>query len=135
MTADNPDEQSSPKSSRSLRGFFFGDHLPLEAETTRFILVNTLDIFMTYLALRYTAEGRTSAIIGEGNPVGDYFIKGWGIKGMVYFKMFMVGVVVFLAQLIARKSPKKAQLLLNFGTAVVACVVVYSLTLVVRVWK
>ena len=129
-------DQTKSESAES-QGWFartFGSKLPLETETTRFILVSTLDIFMTYLALRFSAEQRTSSSIGEGNPVADYFIHNWGIRGMVFFKMFMVGFIVILAQLIARKRLTYGRWVLNFGTVLVACVVVYSLSLILKVW-
>jgi len=109
-----------------------GRKLPLEAETTRFILVSALDVFMTYLALRYSEEGKTSRVIGEGNAIAGYFINRWGIRGMVYFKFAGVTVVVLLAQIIAQHKMTSARRLLNFGSIVVSCVVIYSLVLLLK---
>jgi hypothetical protein len=109
--------------------------LPLETETTRFILVSVLDIVMTYLVIRYSHEGRTDTLIGEGNPIPAMFISRWGIPGMVVFKMIIVAFVTVLAQVIARFSLLKARFMLNFGTVIVSCVVLYSLWLLLGVWR
>jgi hypothetical protein len=99
--------------------------LPLEKETVWFILVSALDVFMTYLLIRQ--PGFT-----EGNPIPAYFLNHWGVKGMVYFKFFMVAFVSVIAQIIARKREDIARRLLQFATVVVAAVVVYSLVLYLR---
>ncbi len=109
--------------------------LPLESETTRFILVSVLDIVMTYMVIRYSHEGRTELKIGEGNPIPAMFISRWGIPGMVAFKMVIVALVTVLAQVIARYSVRKARFMLNFGTVIVSCVVLYSLWLLLGVWN
>ena len=100
--------------------------LPLEGQTTMFILVNVLDFFMTYLLL-------VSGMFRESNPVADYFLARWGpIKGMLYFKLGLVVFVCIITQLIALKDERKAAWVLNFGTILVSCVVVYSLSLYLR---
>ena len=114
---------------------FFGLSLPLETETTRFILVSVLDIVMTYLVIRYSHEGRTNLMIGEGNPIPAMFISKWGMPGMVAFKMMIVAFVAILAQIVARFSLFKARFMLNFGTVIVSCVVLYSLWLLLGVWR
>lgn len=116
-------------------GNLFRRSLPLETETARFILVSVLDIVMTYLVIRYSHEGRTFALIGEGNPLPAMFISRWGIPGMVVFKMIIVAFVTVLAQVIARYSILKARFMLNFGTVIVSCVVCYSLWLLLGVWR
>lgn len=103
----------------------FRGHLPLEAETVWFILVSALDVFMTYLLIRQ--PGFT-----EGNPIAGYFLNHWGVKGMVYFKFFMVAFVAVIAQIIARKRRDIACGVLLFATVVVVGVVIYSLVLYLR---
>lgn len=136
MTDSPGNESQSPvkpeDSKPSLWQRMIGRNLPLENECALFILVSALDVFMTYLALRYSEEGRTSRIIGEGNPIAAYFINRWGIKGMVYFKFTIVAFVVVLAQWIAQRQMSSARRLLNFGTILVACVVIYSLLLLLN---
>jgi len=98
--------------------------LPLQDQTTYFILVNTLDIFLTYLHLR------TGNV--EANPIARFFINQWDIVGMVAFKLTIVATVCVIAQVVALKSLQRAGRLLNFGTAFIACVVLYSVWLLAR---
>ena len=109
----------------SLFEMVFKRKLPLERETSWFILVSVLDILLTYLLLS-RGDHR------ESNPIADFFISRWGTNGMVAFKFLLVAFVTVVAQVIATKSLNKARWVLNFGIVVVACVVVYSLTLLVR---
>ncbi len=98
--------------------------LPLQDQTTYFVLVNTLDIYLTYLHL---ASGNV-----ESNPIANFFFKNWNIWGMVVFKMAIVAAVCVIAQIVALKSLKKASRLLGFGIVFVGCVVVYSVWLLAR---
>lgn len=115
----------SPKSEfqRSAKYLLTGK-LPLQDQTTYFILVNALDIFLTYLHLR---SGNI-----ESNPLANFFFKNWNIIGMVAFKMTIVASVCVIAQIVALKSLQKGSRLLNFGTAFIGCVVLYSIWLLVK---
>ena len=113
------------RSAQKERPSLLGRQLPLEAETVWFLLVSALDVFMTYLLIRQ--PGFT-----EGNPVAAFFINHWGIKGMVYYKFFMVAFVAVITQIIARQREDIAARLLQFATVVVGGVVVYSLALYLR---
>lgn len=107
------------------RNSLFGGQLPLENETTWFVLVSALDVFLTYLLIRqphYT----------EANPIAAFFINHWGIRGMVYFKFFMVAFVAVITQIIARTREDIARRVLQFATVVVGGVVIYSLSLLIR---
>ena len=95
---------------------------PLQDETTLFILVNVLDIFTTYALLR--AGGI------ETNPVANFFLSRWNIRGLVYFKMTLVAVVALLAQVIAHRNLARARQVLILGTVIVAMVVLYSVYLI-----
>lgn len=106
----------------------FGRRLPLEQETCWFILVNVLDIVLTYLVLQH--EGYT-----EGNPVARFFLYSWGSRGLLYFKLAMVAFVTLTAQLIALKKPATAQRLLIVGTVIVTGVLVYSLSLLLKIYN
>ena len=68
----------------------------------------------------------------ESNPVARYFISGWGVTGMVYFKIGMVFIICGLSWLIAQQKPQVARCLLGGATALVAFVVIYSLMLLLR---
>ena len=120
--------------SQAVEVSLFREKLSLESETARFILVSALDIFMTYMVIRYSLEGRTSLEISEGNPIPAFLIRQWGIGGMIAFKMITVAFVTILSQIIARMSLAKARFMLNFGTIIVAVVVLYSLRLLLGVW-
>ena len=106
---------------------FFGGHLPLESETAAYILVSAFDVLMTAWLLTHHS-GR----FVESNPVARFFIYGWGLKGMVAFKFALVAFVTVLTQVIALKNEATAERLLNFATAIVAGVVIYSLVLLLR---
>tara|TARA_Y100001001_G_scaffold51904_1_gene48102 strand:- start:40 stop:378 length:339 start_codon:yes stop_codon:yes gene_type:complete len=94
-------------------------------ETTLFIVVSVFDIVMTHRLIR---TGR----FHESNPVAKFFYDHWDMNGMVYFKMTMVAVVVVLTQLIARRRPQRAQMVLRLAICVVSVVVIYSLLLLLR---
>ena len=98
--------------------------LPLQDQTTYFVLVNALDIFLTYLHLR---SGNV-----EANQIAKFFIDHWNVTGMVAFKMSIVAIVCVIAQVVALTGLKKASWLLNFGTLIITCVVAYSIWLFVR---
>lgn len=108
---------------RSARQLLTGK-LPLQNQTTYFILVNALDIFITYLHLR---SGNY-----EANPIAAFFIRNWNILGMVAYKMTIVATVCVIAQIVALNSLQKATWLLNFGTVFIGCVVLYSIWLLTR---
>ncbi len=121
-------DESKPKKSRS----FFTSNLPLETETSRFILANALDLFMTFLLLYFSNRGWMTKNVVESNPVAQFFISRWSTAGLVFFKFGVVAFVVVIAQIVARKKPGTAKLLLNAGTLFVGAVVVYSLLLMLR---
>jgi len=104
---------------------FWNHQLPLERETCVFILVNALDVFMTYLLL-------VTGNFIESNQIANFFLARWGMKGMVYFKFGLVAVVVVIAQIVARKKFTTGRNLLKFGTFFVAGVVIYSVALFLR---
>ena len=114
--------------SRSLIEFFTGE-LPLQNETTIFILANCLDIFVTYMLLRFGRMPGSRFRAIESNPFANFFFELWGFNGMIAFKLFIVGFVCIIAQIVATKSMKRARFLLHAGTVLVALVVVYSLML------
>jgi len=107
------------------RGSFWNHQLPLERETCVFILLNALDVFMTYIML-VTGHFR------ESNQIANYFLAGWGIKGLVYFKFALVALVTSIAQIVARKKFATGRNLLNFGSLIVGGVVIYSFAMFLR---
>jgi hypothetical protein len=98
-----------------------------QQEMLRFVLVSTLDVFMTYVLLR-----QPGGQFVESNPIARFFIYGWGVKGMVGFKLSMTALVCVISQIVAGPRPRVAKGLLNGATLVVAGVVVYSLVLMLK---
>ncbi len=121
----SPRPSSKPHRGPFWRGNFFTRQLPLQSETTVFILANALDVFVTYILLNF--EG-----FRESNSVANYFLLKYGFKGMVYFKFALVAFVTVIAQIVALHRPRTARYLLNAGSAVVLLVVFYSLWLFVN---
>jgi len=114
-----------PPSEEEKRSSFWNHQLPLERETCVFILLNAMDVFMTYLML-VTGNYR------ESNQIANFFLAGWGIKGLVYFKFALVAFVTVIAQIVARKKFSTGRNLLNFGSLIVGGVVIYSLAMFLR---
>ena len=102
----------------------FRKQLPLERETAVFILANALDVFMTHRLLHMGG-------FRESNPLADYFLAHWGIRGMVYFKFVLVAFVAVIAQIVYAHRPRTARWLLNGASLLTACVVLYSVRLLV----
>jgi hypothetical protein len=106
-------------------------HLPLETETSVFILVNCLDFFMTYWMLWHNQFG--TGTYYESNPIAQYFLHRWGVvKGLLGFKLGIVVFVCVLSQIIALRKPETARKLLIVGTLIVMGVVIYSAALYLR---
>lgn len=123
MATDNSEGPSHPQ---GILHFIFRRDLPLEHETTAFILVNVLDFFMTYWLL-WTGKFQ------EQNPIARYFLDNWGpVKGMLLFKLILVTTVCLISQIVATKQIRTARWLLNAGTVGVTLVVFYSLFLYLR---
>ncbi len=118
----------------SLLHVLFRRQLPLERETSGFLLVSVLDYLMTYVLLYYghLQDSPLRHTVIESNPIAMYFINHWGlVKGLLGFKLGIVLFVCLVAQIVARRNEQTAQWLLNLGTALTACVVIYSLWLFV----
>lgn len=115
-----PDKKTQPKAAKKWWQIFF-HQLPLQNETTTFIMVNVLDIFMTYILLRFNAV--------EANPFANYFYLRWGFNGMIAFKLVIVTCVCVIAQIVATRKLATAKFLLVTGTLLTGAVVVYSVLL------
>lgn len=102
----------------------FHRQLPLQTETSFFILVNVLDIVFTNVLLRMNAM--------EANPIARYVFMYWGFQGMIAFKLSLVAFVCLITQLIAVHHLRRARQTLYFGSFVVGCVVLYSAIILAR---
>ena len=121
-SSDPPDAYpTAPETPRS-RLPFFKRQLPLETETTVFILANALDVFVTFVLLNFPQ-------FRESNAAANFFLTHFGIRGMVYFKFAIVALVTVIAQIIATRRLRTARWLLNGGSIVVFAVVIYSIML------
>jgi hypothetical protein len=107
-----------------IRGVLFRvEHV---AETRAFILVNVLDIVMTWILLNRGDH------FYESNPLARYILDSWGQKGMIYFKLGAVAMVCIIVQIVNQRRPDRARMILTLGTLIVGCVVIYSLVLLIR---
>ncbi len=113
-----------PGQSARLLRLLFRHQLPLQSETSYFILVNVLDIIFTNVLLRMHAM--------EANPIANYFLTHWGFHGMIAFKMFLVAGVCLVTQWIAVHHLARARQTLLLGIVIVALVVAYSAILLAR---
>ena len=116
-------DEADSKPNHWVRHLLTGE-LPLQNETTTFILVGVLDIFLTYMLLRFGAV--------EANPIANFFLARWGFNGMIAFKMVSIALVSVIAQVIAQFQMTTARKLLIYGTVVVGIVVLYSTLLLAR---
>lgn len=110
--------------SERIVAFLFHHQLPLQSETSYFILVNVLDIVFTNVLLRFNAI--------EANPIARYVFIYWGFHGMIAFKLVLVAFVCLITQLIAVHHLRRARQTLYFGTVIVGAVVAYSAFILAR---
>lgn len=96
----------------------------LETETAWFVLVSALDFAVTFILLNHE-----DILFVESNPIAAYFLNRWGVKGLFFFKLIIVGVVVSICQFVARHNALLARRVLFLGTAIVSGVVIYSVLL------
>ncbi|WP_437227285.1 DUF5658 family protein [Planctomicrobium sp. SH661] len=121
----SPSEPKTDTSRKSLLYRLFRNQLPLETETSAFILMNVLDYFATYYLLYLH-------IAKEHNPIANWFLEGWGpVRGLLFYKLALVTLVCGIAQIVVLEKPRTARWLLNGSTVVIAIVVFYSLRLMV----
>lgn len=96
----------------------------LPQETLILCVVSLLDVVMTYRLLT-----REDMSFVESNPVAQYFLYRWGMKGMAYFKGGMTLLVCVVTQIIAREKPDLARKVLGVATLIIVGVVIYSAAL------
>jgi Domain of unknown function (DUF5658) len=107
----------------------FRHPLPLQRESALFLLASVLDVMMTYLMLWDVPEPEGRVMFYESNPVARWFLKDWGLTGIIAFKFTMVAVVEVIAHIVALRQLQVGRRLLEFGTIVVSLVVLYSMYL------
>ena len=95
--------------------------LPL---TLAYAVVNALDVVMTWILLTHD-----QIHFVESNPIARYFIFGWGLQGMLLFKLLLVAFVTVICQIIACRQFLLAKRLMCFAVVTVSLVVLYSVGL------
>ena len=100
-----------------------------ETEVSWFVLASALDVALTFLVLHYSNNDLTHGTFVESNPIAQWFISHWGLRGMAGYKLLMTLIVVVIAEFVGRQKPLVARMLLWGGTIVVAIVVIHSVRL------
>lgn len=114
------EEESEPQGwLQKVFRFVFRDHLPMETETSIYILVSALDLIFTIILLNRGG-------FRESNPIALYVLSIWGIKGMIVFKMLLVSMILIVTQIVVRQRPTTARMILYLGTFVVSLVLIHS---------
>jgi hypothetical protein len=103
----------------------------MEHETALFLLVSFLDFLMTYWMLQHR-DHESQLGFGESNVIANWFLTGWGLRGLLYFKVAICLFVVLAAQVIYQRRPNTAKAILWLGVAVTSLTVIYSGALYVR---
>ena len=91
-------------------------------EVWLYVCFGLADIALTYVLIGYYRHS-------EGNPVARFFIESWGLKGMFWFKVGSVSLVLGIVHVVRQKRPRVAIGLARFGLSAVGLVVAYSLWL------
>ena len=94
-------------------------------ETWIYAALSGFDIVLTYQLL-----ARLDHV--EANPLARYFIEGWGLKGMVWFKLGMTAFVLALLHALLQKKEVHARTVVRLGMAAVGAVNCYSIWLLMR---
>jgi len=104
-------------------------HRPMEHETSLFLLVSFLDFLMTYWVLFPRESGPR---FGESNAIANWFLEGWGMRGLLAFKVALCVFVVLATQAIFHRRPRTAKAVLWLGVVVTSVTVIYSGALYLR---
>jgi hypothetical protein len=93
--------------------------LPLESETTWFILLSFLDLLLTFVLLQ---DGG----FRESNPLALRVLSSVGLRGLILFKFGLVTFVCVLTQIIARRQLPAARTVIQFAIVASAIVLLFS---------
>lgn len=102
----------------------------LQAATASYVAASAFDFLMTWFLLSHQTAG--GAVFVESNPIACYFLVGWGVRGLLGFKVAMVGFVAAVCHLIALRREEIARRVLQAGAGIVLLVVAYSAMLLVQ---
>lgn len=92
------------------------------AATWGYLVLSGCDILFTYQLLVTQKHV-------EANPLARFFIDGWGLKGMVWFKLSMTAFVLSLVHALLQKREDYARMVIRLGAVIVFGVDCYSVWL------
>jgi hypothetical protein len=120
-TSESEDEDRPP--TRLWRSIF-SRHFILADETTTFILVNALDLFITYVLLAWPESGGY-----ETNPIARRLFQ-WDMRSLIAFKFGMATVAAVCCELVAGRNERLGRVVLLSLTVIVGSVAAYGLYLI-----
>ena len=91
----------------------------LTAPKALFVALNMLDVLLTFLLLRTES-------FYESNPVAEEILQRFGFAGMIVYKLTIMLGVLLIVNVIAIWKMNTSRRLLQVGSALMTCVVVYS---------
>ncbi len=94
-------------------------------EVWLFGVFSAADIALTYVLIGYYGHV-------EGNPIAAWFVEGWGLKGMVWFKAGMMGVVLGACHFVLPHRSQVARTIMRLGVLAAFAVVAYSVGLLLK---
>jgi hypothetical protein len=94
-------------------------------EVWLFAALSAADIALTYVLIGYYGHV-------EGNPIAAYFVEGWSLKGMIWFKLGMITVVLTACHFVLPHRPMAARSIMRLGALTAFAVVAYSIGLMLR---
>jgi len=96
----------------------------LEGLMAVFALLSVADFLLTWLLARVSED-----CLMEANPLAAWVLEHYGWLGLGLYKAFLVGLVLTLCLVIARRRPGTGRLVCAVGCNSLAVVVCYSLAL------
>lgn len=94
-------------------------------EVWLFGLLSAADIVLTYVLIGHFGHV-------EGNPVARYFVEGWGLKGMIWFKLGLVSIILGACHFVRPHRPGTSRAIIRLGVLTATAVVTYSIVLLLR---
>ena len=94
-------------------------------EVWAYAVLSLADIALTYVLIGWFHHE-------EVNPVARYFIYGWGLEGMVWFKLSLVAIALAVIHFVRPHRPVVARNLARLGVLTVALVDLWSTVQIIR---
>lgn len=118
MTDDTPPVDDRPPAALFVRRVLFPDVYAW------FVLLASLDVMLTWLILRLGGS--------ELNAVADWIIRRYDVPGVVVYKFILVLTVVFICEIVGRRSYAQAARLSRWAVVLTAFPVVVASVHLVR---